>query len=717
MARRQHHNSISLFPFLAVLVCAMGALILLLLVMTRKIRHDQQLLAATVDAEIVAASVDRSDDIRALQIQVDTAEQNVDHLKAELARQQQAVTDQRSQLVAAQKELTQLQAHVSSPHEDSSNVAELLRDIRSLKSEEAALLEKLTEAEKRLFDKQQLLARAEDDAANARLKLRQQHSALVSLRAQVQQATEKAAATDGTSTLLEFSNSTGTTRTPIVIDVTSKGFELLPEEVLIGPEDMEGFPVRDNPLLSVILTAHRHRSRGSVTSEPYVLLVVRPDGALPFYHAQRILIDAKVHYGFELVEQDEELKTGDRDPAALPLIQSALTEAFQRREKLYAKLMAIMEQHRSEQSGGGGSASGQPGPRRMSVRPDGRVVEESDRSAGILPGQFYAGGVAPPTSHYRNRANALTQSGDTDRLTPAEASHLAEQFAAQYAKQQEAARLAQARPAETGSVVPTEITPPNPSRHLAANSSGSQDESGSAAGFRSMAEQRFADTLFGGDGSMQSARVADANAAVASSAGSGPAEAAGETANLSSTGTSRSGQPSTVIDEWLAAGSKEQSGTTGGSGVPGDADPNASPGMMPDLSRVDPDLLRQFPSPKKQSSSLSTPIGITVFLDAHHMTIGQQQTMPMNSDSLNEAFARLLTGINTEVEDVRRGPEEPVMPIVKFVVSPGGEKWRIPLAQGLRSTGIHSAEVLELTPYITTADETGRAALEQESQQ
>jgi len=716
MSRRQHHNSISLFPFLAVLVCAMGALILLLLVMTRKIRHDQQMLAATVDAEIVAASIDRSGEIRALQNQIDAAEQNVTQLKAELARQQQIVADQRSQLLTAQQELTQLKAQISSPADDSTDVAELLREIRQLKAEEAALLKELTEAEKRLFDKQQLLARAEEDAANARLKLRQQHSALVSLRAQVQQAKEKAVATDGTSTLLEFSNATGTTRTPIVIDVTSKGFELLPDEVLIGPADMDGFPVRDNPLLSVILTAHRHRSRGSVTSEPYVLLVVRPDGALPFYHAQRILTEAKVHYGFELVEQDLELKAGDPDPAELPLIQSAMTEAFQRRENLYAKLMAIMEQHRGEQSGGGG-ASGQAGPRRMAVRPDGRVVEESDRSAGILPGQFYAGGVAPPSSHYRKRASALTQSGDTDRLTPAEASHLAEQFAAQYAKQQEAARLAQAQPAESGSVASGEIASPNPSRHLAANSSGTQNESGTPSGFRSMAEQRFADTLFGGDGSMQSARVADTNSAATPSAGSGPADTTAVTSSLASSGSSRSGQPSTVIDEWLAAGSQEPSGTAGASGVPGDVDPDAASGMMPDLSRVDPDLLRRLPSAKKQSSSLSTPIGITVFLDAHHMTIGQQQTMPMNSDRLNEAFARLLTGINTEVEDVRRSPEEPVMPIVKFVVSPGGEKWRIPLAQGLKSTGIHSAEVLELTPYITTADETGRAALEQESPQ
>ena len=38
---RRASNNVSLFPFLAVLVCAMGALILLLLVTTRRIRSDQ----------------------------------------------------------------------------------------------------------------------------------------------------------------------------------------------------------------------------------------------------------------------------------------------------------------------------------------------------------------------------------------------------------------------------------------------------------------------------------------------------------------------------------------------------------------------------------------------------------------------------------------------------------------------------------------------------
>ncbi|HCP13312.1 MAG TPA: hypothetical protein DIT89_13345, partial [Planctomycetaceae bacterium] len=71
MARRHHQHSVSLFPFLAVLVCAMGSLILLLLVMTRKIRHDQQAeLNTNAPPIVVTQPVDRSAELRALELDV-----------------------------------------------------------------------------------------------------------------------------------------------------------------------------------------------------------------------------------------------------------------------------------------------------------------------------------------------------------------------------------------------------------------------------------------------------------------------------------------------------------------------------------------------------------------------------------------------------------------------------------------------------------------------
>ena len=136
---------------------------------------------------------------------------------------------------------------------------------------------------------------------------------------------------------------------------------------------------------------------------------------------------------------------------------------------------------------------------------------------------------------------------------------------------------------------------------------------------------------------------------------------------------------------------------------------------MPDLSRIDADLLKQLQSGTKQSGSMSTPVGIVVFLDENHMTISQQAAIAVSQESLDAAFATLLRGIHSEVEDARRTPDEPMMPIVKFIVSPGGEKWRIPLAHSLKRLGIHTAAIFELTPYITSSDRTGRAKMDDHS--
>jgi hypothetical protein len=98
-------------------------------------------------------------------------------------------------------------------------------------------------------------------------------------------------------------------------------------------------------------------------------------------------------------------------------------------------------------------------------------------------------------------------------------------------------------------------------------------------------------------------------------------------------------------------------------------------------------------------------VGVTVFLDARNMTIGQQPTIPVSPDTLPNAFAKLLLAVSEEVAAVRTTPDEPLMPVVKFVVSPGGEQLRIPLARELRKLGIASASVVEITPYISPSDE------------
>ncbi len=743
MARRQHNNSISLFPFLAVLVCAMGALILLLLVMTRKIRQDQRVETVAVvadsgsnaDLDLSGEIADVEAKIRALQTGLASMQSEEQSITSDIAERRQQIASLESELADLNEKL-QLAGETGQPP-----VAQSLSAVRQLKAKEAALLRQLKAAEKQLFEKQQQLLNAEDASKEADLVLQEKHSDLISLRNQVKEAEARQRTSTGTETLLEFSNATGTTRTPIVIDVSERGFEILPNGIQITPADMEGFPVRDNPLLAAVLTVHRMRTKNSVTAEPYVLLLVRPDGALAFYGAQRVLIESGIHYGYELLDPDQKLVVGDVDESEVPAVRASIAEALRRRENLYAKLMAIAQQ-KSGTSGSNGQPQKDSSDRRLSVRPDGRVVMDEGAERRPLDGRFYAGGVAPPASHFANRPAGGYGGLDRDRMTAADAEKLADEFAARYAKQQEVARSAAAS------------APPSESLSRGA---------GSGSEFApSKSEQKSAEALVGGDsksasspavggsGTAESFRAESRTAARTTNTNTGELLSNQSRSSVRNTSvdsifagtetldaTRASSEPSEMLTEaadenYSALSSlmaQDDSKRTAKTGTPGAASQSKSSGApdslllpspsndspstgIPDLSRIDPDLLRRLAAAKRQSSSLSTPIGIIVFLDEHHMTVAQQSAVEVSSESLDAALATLLTGINTEVEDQKSSRNEAVMPIVKFIVSPGGEKWRIPLSHSLKSTGIRSATVYELTPYITTSDNTGRARVD-----
>ena len=662
MARRHHNNSISLFPFLAVLVCAMGSLILLLLVMTRKMRQDQYVeqtavvesAASEVDAELAAR-------MAALEKQISSAELNLNSLQANAQAHRSSVDESQVRITDLEAELAQLQEKLKGTDADAVPVAESMAESRKLKAEEVALLRQLKDTEKRLLSKQQQLANAQDASNEASLALQEKHSDLLKLRDQVDEARSRLAKVSGTSTLLEFSNPTGTERTPIVVDVSGKGFEIYPNGIQITQADMEGFPVRDNPFLAAILTIHQHRSKGSVTGAPYVLLLVRPDGALPFYGAQRILMESNIHYGYELLDAKDSVVSGAPDTTEVPLVKNSIDEALRRRENLYAKLMAIAQQ-KSGTSGPAGDPANGKGERRLTVRPDGRVLMEESARQRPVDGRFYAGGVAPPQSHFQKRPVGGYGGQNADQMTAADAEKLADEFAERYARQYESARaLAKTTIAEEG--------PKTAEKPVSATTESEES-------LRSPEERRFAETLFANDGSITSSLAQKQ-----------------KKSDLAKSATTKSDPLSPQESLLTSSGAGDDQPATG----------------IPDLSRIDPDLLNRLNSGKQPSGSEMTPIGITVFVDEHHMTVDQQTAVEITPDTLDDAFVLLLTGINAEVEDRKKKPDEPVMPIVKFIVSPGGEKWRIPLAHSLKRTGIRSATVYELTPYMTTTDETGRA--------
>ncbi|MEJ7593781.1 MAG: hypothetical protein WKF77_19760 [Planctomycetaceae bacterium] len=267
----------------------MGSLILLLLVLTRKIRHEQYGGDASAAVAVAPATAcpDRSREIAALETERDTVHSDLLRLQQQVNELEQSVAEQQSTVAGLRQQFSELEGTLQSAEAtpDKSGIAGLQTQIAGLRSKQVVLRQRLDEQEKRLLAKQLQLKAVTDATAAAKGKLYTVNSSIVALRKQVQDA-QQTAASAGTETIVEFTNTVGTTRTPIIVEVSKEGYRIQPTGIVIESKDMEGFPVSDTPLMAAILAVHRERAKGSVTSQPYVLLLVRPTGSEAFYPAR-----------------------------------------------------------------------------------------------------------------------------------------------------------------------------------------------------------------------------------------------------------------------------------------------------------------------------------------------------------------------------------------------------------------------------------------------
>ena len=684
----------------------MGALILLLLVMTRKIRHEQSDGDTPAAVAVAPAYPDRSGEIAVLETARHTVGSDVLNLQRQVAELEQSVTQQQTTVAGLRQTFTELEGTLQTAEAtpDKSGSAGLQTQIAGLRSQQVVLRQLLDEQEQRLLAKQLQLKAVTEATAAANEKLYAVNSAIVALRKQVQDA-EQIAASVGTETILEFTNTVGTTRTPIIVEVTKEGYKIQPTGIVIKSEDLQGFPVSDTPLMAAILAVHRERAKGSVTSQPYVLLLVRPTGSEAFYPAQGILANEKIHFGYELIEADKTIASRTSAPMEIAAAEAAMAEAFRRREKIYANLRYLAQGIPSQ------GMDGSPDPKRrgMTLRPDGTVRSESHGAEQRASSRNFAGGVAPPPGFYERRAAAMAaeavarEESRRGSGTPESASpNFADQFAEHYAQNTRSGIADPAGGDEGGShfsEVPAnsgpQAQPQNTTPATAEISTPTEPGFGSNA--------RAENMLFAHNG--EPIVPKSASTASRGSDGEPPLTAEEEFASMMS-GTPSSEPPSAAPRHFHMPSASGTATSQAQTGEP----TNEVPGSpMLDLSRVDKDLLSRLPSTKKAPKTYATPIGITVFLDEHHMTVEQHPTILVTPDSLNSALSDLLQNVDTEVLDAKKSPREEVLPVVKFIVSPGGERWRIPLSGSLKHLGIPSASIYELSPHIETTAAPGRA--------
>ncbi|MBC7821004.1 MAG: hypothetical protein IAG10_29310 [Planctomycetaceae bacterium] len=405
MSRRHRNNTakVSLFPFLDVLVCTMGSLILLLLVATSRIR------AAAVERAKQAAMQERLKSEEPptpvpVPIVVATEPEPEDDPTPEWQTRVEQLTEERdslrNQLSQMKNRLATAQSAVMRTKVKAASTEDRLKEIRTQQAEAASERQRL----------QAEIDSLQSDLTDAELRLAK--------------AAERQKTAKSKFAFLPFDGRTGTTKRPILIECTQEHIRFLPEDVRLTPAELNGFTSGFNPLLIASRElVHYWKAYERVHSadadptkdadsfetdlavlndkerEPYVLLLVRPNGAVAFHIAKGFLSQLKVPHGYELVTDDMEIDSSNPDPEAKKICQAAVTQVLSERDKLLLALTRNRDQQRDQ----------------LQLDPDARTfvpTETGDSPTGF--NRPKSGASSKPST-----SNGAAASPKTNRLTAA----------------------------------------------------------------------------------------------------------------------------------------------------------------------------------------------------------------------------------------------------------------------------------------------------------
>jgi len=318
---RKQATSMSLFPFLAVLICMMGALIALLVLVVQQ---------ASVQAESISE---------------DHRQQEIARAEARQTRQNQR-EDSLFDLDVMREQRKKLTGQLTDSRLKLSHLEDHMRRLREQ-------WKRLQEQKKQLENVDQ--SRQQDQqAVEQELKRLQQKIEVA--KKDLQAAKEKAAQRKRSFSIVTYKGPNGTLRRPIFVECTQGRIILQPEGIEITDEDLQGLPIPGNPFDAALLATREYlANHGGIGQhgEPYPLLVVRPDGAYSYNFARTAMRSWDTEFGYELIGAGTNLKYPAPDAELAKVLRQAIKDARHRQALLTAEAA-------SRQARRGGSSLGSP---------------------------------------------------------------------------------------------------------------------------------------------------------------------------------------------------------------------------------------------------------------------------------------------------------------------------------------------------------------------
>ncbi|MEZ6073403.1 MAG: hypothetical protein R3C10_24795 [Pirellulales bacterium] len=376
--------NVSLFPFLAVLISTMGALILLLVVIAEQ-THRTATAAQAHEREAAARDATRLADAAT------RVSRERETLLAALAEARRHNTALHDAIIRAEQDSNRLAAQLAADDDSTEDDS----DERRL-----ALLAEITELDHAINK-----SRAERERLGG---VGERHSKSYAV--------------------VPYQGQYGTRRRPVYIECTAEGVILQPEGVEIRTSELDTPFGKINPLSHAVEAANDHLMRLQHTDAgrlgvPYPLLLVRPGGVKNFYLARLAVSAATGEFGYELVEDDWQLEYPEVDEELALVLDDAVKQA--RRMQLHlARSAPRLGRSMSEYggSGGGGDGNGPGGDALPATAEGANHFGGSGSAAGAVgTGSLTGNGTAPTGSRdmlgTNGGAAGVTSSGGAPSVT------------------------------------------------------------------------------------------------------------------------------------------------------------------------------------------------------------------------------------------------------------------------------------------------------------
>ncbi|MEC8338043.1 MAG: hypothetical protein VXZ84_07870, partial [Planctomycetota bacterium] len=320
MKRSAGSQRITLFPFLAVLICTMGSLLVLLVVISKR---------AQATAE---TSVQQADEAEINEIHRQREELTADMEKMHGMRRQ--ITDY---LAERRKALSHIEDHMR----------RLGEQIRRLQAQE---------------DQDGLQVAEKDSLESLQQELKSLDASKKELESLIKELLAKPLKKSTSYRIVPYNGANGTKRMPIYIECAADGVYFQPEGIHLTEDDFARPLGPENPLAAGIRAQssflRQHRASPTESIDPYPLLIVRPSGIAAYYAARIAIRSWESEFGYELVDGEIELDFSPPDPTLARVTQEAVNIARPRHQFMVERAREIAFRAGSRNSAEGGNGRG-----------------------------------------------------------------------------------------------------------------------------------------------------------------------------------------------------------------------------------------------------------------------------------------------------------------------------------------------------------------------